>query len=139
MRSACVRTWPGRLPYGISPPVIDEKKRRTGVGAGIGCWAAAVGSDSLAKLRWRNRGTTGGGEPGLLRWFTDRFWAAWTTELKIDDDGEEDVSRHGGLRRFSSLKMSPSVEGRGKKEREISVERYNYNKVYGFVIIIMIP
>lgn len=71
----------------------------------------------MAKLRWRNRGTAGG-EPGLLLWLTDRFWAAWTTELKMDDEGEEDVSRHGGLRRFSSLKMSRSEMG-GRRKFEV--------------------
>lgn len=93
--------------------MMDEKKRRTGVGAGIG----AGSEGSLAKLRWRNRGTAGG-EPGLLLWLTDRFWAAWTTELKMDDEGEEDVSRHGGLRRFSSLKMSRSEMG-GRRKFEV--------------------
>lgn len=29
LRCACVSTWP-RLPYGISPPSIDDWKRRTG-------------------------------------------------------------------------------------------------------------
>lgn len=77
----------------------------------------SVGSASNAKLRWRKRGTEGG---GLLLWLTDRFWAAWTTELKMDEAGEDDVSRHGGLRRFSSLKMSRSAPSLWSFLRETS-------------------
>lgn len=99
--------------------------------------AAAAAAAAATIVRWRNSGEEDcghgdaaaagvdtGGELPLLRLQLllllleleddDRgddelLWAARMADEKIEADGDDDDSRHGGLRRFSSPKMSRTV------------------------------